>query len=440
MIDSTPAVSCIQTGATRLDTAHRLEYLQYMSMDSLSRDGSTALHALSKRMEQEVEQLSVQVTEAIDSAIDEFDHTQAFTAVTLAATRSSFHAFAALLRVEERFDVHAPPEAAANARAYVRRGIPLRVLIRCYQVGHGEMWRAWQLLVRGEALEPEHEREVLARSSDVLFRYIERVTSEVIEIYEREAQQWSRSMAAIREETVKRLLEADVTDVDGAERALVYDLRAQQVGAVLWTAEASDRSAELAEAWRNCVEAGGSHSATAIHVGRCVLWGWMALHAGETDKALPPTASWEPPEGIRIAFGEAEKGVNGFRDSHRQAQEARRVLELGGSTASMVRFGDVAVPALVTADLHLAATLVRRELGLVKADAKVAGRLLITLDAYFAESESPTAAARRLGVHVNTVIYRLQQVEELLGQAPAQRRLELELALTINRYLDQRVD
>lgn len=39
--------------------------------------------------------------------------------------------------------------------------------------------------------------------------------------------------------------------------------------------------------------------------------------------------------------------------------------------------------------------------------------------------------AERLGVHQNTVIYRVQQAKELLGRAPTERRLELEVALRL---------
>ncbi|PPK65304.1 helix-turn-helix domain-containing protein [Actinokineospora auranticolor] len=58
-----------------------------------------------------------------------------------------------------------------------------------------------------------------------------------------------------------------------------------------------------------------------------------------------------------------------------------------------------------------------------------------TLEAYFAESGSPTHAAKKLHVHANTVARRLERITELLGpdwQHPTQA-LEVQLALRLNR-------
>lgn len=58
-----------------------------------------------------------------------------------------------------------------------------------------------------------------------------------------------------------------------------------------------------------------------------------------------------------------------------------------------------------------------RRLGPLAARDPVAARLRTTLEAYFAAQESPGATARKLGLHMNTVLYRLRQAEELLGLA-----------------------
>ena len=46
-----------------------------------------------------------------------------------------------------------------------------------------------------------------------------------------------------------------------------------------------------------------------------------------------------------------------------------------------------------------------------------------------AEVEGAILAARELGVHKNTVRYRIQRIEELLGHDIDSRRLQIEVAL-----------
>ena len=58
-------------------------------------------------------------------------------------------------------------------------------------------------------------------------------------------------------------------------------------------------------------------------------------------------------------------------------------------------------------------------------------RLLATLRVFFREGANYRAAARQLGVHHNTVVYRVTQAEELLGHSVRQGRVQLEVALDL---------
>lgn len=66
-------------------------------------------------------------------------------------------------------------------------------------------------------------------------------------------------------------------------------------------------------------------------------------------------------------------------------------------------------------------------------EAKHAGEILRTLEAFLDMGGSPAGAAQRLFVHSNTVRYRIRRVEELLGVSLAkdEDRLQLKLALMI---------
>jgi DNA-binding PucR family transcriptional regulator len=63
--------------------------------------------------------------------------------------------------------------------------------------------------------------------------------------------------------------------------------------------------------------------------------------------------------------------------------------------------------------------------------------LVGTLEAYLACGASPARSAARLGVHVNTVYYRLDRLRELLGDdfAEPRRALDLQVACLARRIL-----
>jgi DNA-binding PucR family transcriptional regulator len=92
--------------------------------------------------------------------------------------------------------------------------------------------------------------------------------------------------------------------------------------------------------------------------------------------------------------------------------------------------------ALLTADPVEAVRFAEAELGELLVENDTAGRLRATIRVYLEENLSPARAARRLGIHQNTVVYRVKQTEELLGHAIEQRRLQLEVALRLSDMID----
>lgn len=65
------------------------------------------------------------------------------------------------------------------------------------------------------------------------------------------------------------------------------------------------------------------------------------------------------------------------------------------------------------------------------ADDNVTFRLATTLGTYLRENRSRTKAAARLGIHPNTVSYRVHQAEELLGRDLTGDLLDLQVALEL---------
>ena len=135
---------------------------------------------------------------------------------------------------------------------------------------------------------------------------------------------------------------------------------------------------------------------------------------------------------MRVALGEPASGIDGFRRTHAEAAEARRIATIARRPAgSVTRYGQVTLSALATGDLPRAREFVARELGPLAGDDDVSLRLAGTLRAYLDEQTSRSRTAKRLGIHENTVSYRVRQAEELLGRRIDERSLELHVALAL---------
>ena len=73
----------------------------------------------------------------------------------------------------------------------------------------------------------------------------------------------------------------------------------------------------------------------------------------------------------------------------------------------------------------------QRELRGLAGDDDLSTRLAATLRTYLDEQSSRSRTAKRLGIHENTVSYRIRQAEEILGRSVDQRTLELRVALAL---------
>jgi DNA-binding PucR family transcriptional regulator len=134
----------------------------------------------------------------------------------------------------------------------------------------------------------------------------------------------------------------------------------------------------------------------------------------------------------RFAVGEPAAGISGFRATHRQALQARRVASLSGHAAgTLTRYRSIALSSIATADLDQAEAFVQDELGGLAGSDDTSVRIAATVQVFLEEGSSQRRTARRLGIHENTVRYRIEQAEQKLARPIDQRTLELRVALTL---------
>jgi DNA-binding PucR family transcriptional regulator len=161
--------------------------------------------------------------------------------------------------------------------------------------------------------------------------------------------------------------------------------------------------------------------------------GWISSAATLDPAALDHLIlSAETVPGVRVAVGDSADGVAGFRSTHQQALRARGVAILSQrGPGTITRYGLVSLQALASGDIDQAQAFVDRELGALAADDDTCRRLAATLRAYLDEHASRGRAAKRLGIHENTISYRIKQAEEILGRGVEQDTLNLRVALAL---------
>jgi hypothetical protein len=317
---------------------------------------------------------------------------------------------------------HTPPaDVGAAARAAANAGVSLATVLRAYRIAHAVCWREWMRGTDELDLPPRERTALLEQGSEFLFEFVDHVSALVTETYGREREMFLRSIEQRRLRIVRDLIDG----VQGDATDLEYDLGLEHVGVVAWGAEAEAAVGQLGHRLeRRILLVAASDETT---------WAWLGARSPLSGAELRLIERFQPPPGTFLALGDPARGLRGFRETHRQARDAQRVaLPLG---MPLTRYDQVALEALAIRDERYARAFVARELAPLAGDDERSRRLRETLCAYFATGQNAAAAAARLGVHDQTVSYRLRTIERRLGRPVHSRRAELELALRLDAYL-----
>lgn len=360
-----------------------------------------------------------------------------FRAGLLLSCESNLTAIWRQLLTGASLDAIAPPaEAIAWSHELVHRGVPLPALLRAYRLGHGLAERRLEEAATELGMEPEIRWRMLARISHYLFAYVDVICTDLVNDYEQERAQWIRGAAAARAELVGAIVERQPVDARAASEKLRYDVARRHMALIVWAdpPRAGQPAGSLESEATALAAALGGGPVLTVPIGERVVWAWTS---GDHLADDPNATRHRMGEGVRAAIGTCREGPAGMADSHDEALVARRVAELRAvRPGAVVGYRAADLTALLTADPVEAVRFTEAELGELLADSDAAARLRATLRVYLEENLSPARTARRLGIHQNTVVYRVKRTEELLGHAIEQRRLRLEVALRLSEMID----
>jgi DNA-binding PucR family transcriptional regulator len=318
-----------------------------------------------------------------------------------------------------------------------QRGVPIVALVRAYRVGHGRfLSRCLDELAR-RSPDADLAAAVTSRMVDLTFRYIDRVSEQVITAYQQEREHWLLTQTAVRAGRVRAMLGDETVDVDATESALGYRLRQHHLGVVAWVTdvvhgnEGLTRLDRLASA---AARALGAHGRP-LFVPRdeSLAWIWIPVGGAVSQDALSKAFD-NGDTSTRVAVGEPAYGIDGFRQSHGQAVRTQDVALAARPGRRLTTFADVGAVALICTDVDAARSWVWGTLADLAFDDEPRGRLRDTLQ-IFLVTGSYTATAERMMLHKNSVQYRIRKAEEALGARIEDHRADLELALRACQYL-----
>ncbi|WP_036418651.1 CdaR family transcriptional regulator [Mycobacterium sp. 155] len=334
-----------------------------------------------------------------------------------------------------------PPIAALEySRRLAQREVSANALTRAYRLGHRAALRFILEEIRATDLDPELGLAVYELMEAVSFDYIDEISQRVVEAYQDERDRWLESRNSVRASRVRDLLASgEDVDVDAAAMAIRYPLRRIHLAAVAWCEESGDGN-ELASMERFFVRfaesIGAQENPLFISIDRVTAWVWVPVPREVADDVVNRLRAFG--DGPLLAVGNPLPGVDGFRRSHRQAQDARTVAVAAGA-ASSCRFtaaGDsgVAVAALLGGNVESAARWVGEVLGPLAEATENDERLRETLRAFLGSGSSYKAAAEDLHLHTNSVKYRVSRAVERRGRPITDDRLDVEVALLLCHY------
>jgi len=332
----------------------------------------------------------------------------------------------------------APEAAVQYTRRLAQRAIPLSALLRAYRLGHAVFV---ELLLAEIAADPQVHTAEAAAAGMVAMRmsaaYVDTVSEQLVIAYETEREAWTQHHSMLRAGMIKSLLDGDEVDAAATEVSLGYRLNQQHQSLLLWFDRALNSPGEglltlERLAARIAAALNGPHLSVPADADSVQVWVGLAEDTAEGAARCAVSAVLEavPEPKPRAALGRPATGLAGFRASHRQARAARLVAVAAGRRCGPVTdYTEVGAIALLCTDVGATRIWVQDTLGGLAADDDATERLRETVRVFLHLGSSHTAAAEKLNLHKNSVVYRISRAEALRGRPLRSDRADVELAL-----------
>ncbi|MGO9251733.1 MAG: PucR family transcriptional regulator, partial [Mycobacterium sp.] len=230
--------------------------------------------------------------------------------------------------------VEAPTAALEYARRLAQHGVPVNALVRAYRLGQRQVNELVFAELRAIDIPEPMRVAVIEAITATMFEYIDWMSQQVVAVYEEERERWLENQNSLRALRVREVLAANKTvDVDAATTSIRYPLRWHHLGLIMWYPDLGTEGDDLARLQRFFRELGETAGAGAgplfVAADRSCGWGWLPYRTAVTDAADVVAKvrrfALTRPDSPSVAIGTMASGIEGFRRSHREAEQARGV-------------------------------------------------------------------------------------------------------------------
>jgi hypothetical protein len=400
---------------------------------------SSYVAGVAARLNERLTELSSALGRFLEEQIPELHGDAALMELLGTSVEANVHTVLHALRhdiVVER--VEAPTAALEYARRLAQHGVPVNALVRAYRLGQRQMNEVFFAELRAIDVPDSVRVAVLEAITGTLFEYIDWMSQQVVAIYEDERERWLENQNSLRALKVREVLAANKPiDVDATTNSIRYPLRWHHLGLVMWYPDVGADGDQLGRLQRYLREAGEAAGAAAIPLfaaaDRSCGWGWLPYRAAAPE-ALASIRKFTlaRADSPSVAIGTMASGVEGFRQSHREAKTARSVALIAKRpepTVIAATDPGLSVVARLGADVAGTREWVAAVLGDLAADNENDARLRETLRVFLGCGSSYKVAAEELNLHFNSVKYRVGRAIARRGRDIGGDRLDVELAL-----------
>lgn len=322
-----------------------------------------------------------------------------------------------------------PPPAAAYARRFAQRGLPLEALLRAYRLGDHRFIQWFLAELTSWVESPEQLERAASEVVEFTVEYVDRISEALIEIYREERKLWGQRTDAARAAQVRAVLADRSVDETTAEIMTAVAMHRWHVSVVLWLAsDERDEVGRLDDAAR-ALRGVSPAPSLVVPADARTLWAWFSVGSAAEGQQLDLAPVVEACPQVRLAVGEPARHLDGFRATHGEALRAQMVAETAMPPQPVTRFAQVRLSALLSENVDDLRAWVARALGGLAVDDEATARLRDTVRTYLECGGSSVETAERLHVHRNTVRYRIRRAEEVRGRPLSEERIDLEVAL-----------
>jgi sugar diacid utilization regulator len=381
-------------------------------------DIRTLVDRLRAREAEIAQAIFARVQEAVPTAVDGRD--PAYQAGVFDAVAAVLDHGLEAMAHEPGWSGSIPDEATAQARRAAHAGTSSSAVVRRYVAGH-------RLL--GEFVAAEAKRIGIsgdAAALDRIRRTRESLLENLIAVVEYEHDQERRRIAHSPEQRRAALVSRLLNDEPVGQTELAdlgYRFDAWHVGVIVNGPSARETLESLKT----------DRQLLSLPQGEETVWAWLGGQRRLANSEMERLGPGSEPLGVLLSIGEPGTGLEGWRRTHRQAQEALRVALL--SQAKRTRYADIALLTPWLQDPDGARSLVELYLSPLNGQKDGGSTARQTLRACLEANRNVSLAARQLGIDRRTLTHRLDRIEACLGYEIDRRKAELEVALRLHDLL-----